>query len=207
MVRAVRQNQPDRGAIVMPLTVDQYDRMIETGILPEGEPYELLDGLIVRKNRSATGENPMTIGSEHVWVIQQLMTLFPKVKRLGARLWLQLPISLPPHSEPEPDGAIVMGPEDQFKHRRPTAADVPCVIEIADSSLRYDRTTKLRIYANGGIEQYVIVNLPDRVIELHTGPVKGKGRYARLQILRTRQTLKIIVGEKNLSVPVRLLLP
>ena len=96
-------------AQLMPLTVEQYDQMIATGILREGEPYELLEGFVVRKDRSAAGEEPMTVGSEHVWVVQRLAKLDAKLKNFGAHMRVQSPVSLPPYNEPEPDGSIVRG--------------------------------------------------------------------------------------------------
>ena len=57
--------ESDTPAKIVPLTVDQYHRMIEAAILPEGEPIELIDGLLVRKDRSAVGADPMTVGHAH----------------------------------------------------------------------------------------------------------------------------------------------
>jgi hypothetical protein len=62
---------PDRLNDLMRLTVEQYHQMIDAGILMSGEPYELIDGLIVRKDRSASGEDPMTVGTGHAWAVQQ----------------------------------------------------------------------------------------------------------------------------------------
>src|SRR5687768_5094446 len=97
----------DMGAQVVPLTVQQYHRMIETGILPEGEPIELLDGLLVRKDRSRTGEDPMTVNPDHSGAVDRLNALNPKLGRLGCYMRIQQPVTLPPNNEPEPDVAIV----------------------------------------------------------------------------------------------------
>jgi Uma2 family endonuclease len=208
-VRTVRLSEPsDRPVELKRLTVEQYHRMIDAGILVSGEPYELIDGLIVRKDRSAAGEDPMTVGFGHVLVVQRLTDLNPKLKRLGCYMRAQMPVALPPYDEPEPDGVIALGTAEDYRDRHPGARDVLCAIEVSDSSLRGDRTTKLRIYANSGINQYVIVNLPERVIEVYTQPVVGKGRYAQSTTLSPRQRVEFPAGRgKRLSVPVRSLLP
>src|SRR4051812_11405501 len=100
---------PIRAMPPVRITVGQYHRMIETGILKTDARIELLDGELVRKNRSAAGEDPMTIGTGHVTGVDLLIALNPKLKRLGCYMRIQSPVTLPPHSEPEPDGAIVRG--------------------------------------------------------------------------------------------------
>jgi hypothetical protein len=110
----------DGRTMLMPLTVEQYHTMLEAGILVDGDPYELLKGMLVRKDRSAAGEDPMTIGTEHTWVVQKLAKLEPQLGRLGCHMRNQQPVSLPPYDEPEPDGAIVVGTEDDYKQRHPT---------------------------------------------------------------------------------------
>ena len=207
MSAQLRELVDDR-AVLLPLTVEQYHQMIERGILVEGDPYELLDGHIVRKDRSAAGEDPMSVGHEHIWVIQKLARLDSKLGRLGCHMRTQAPVTLPPYDEPEPDGSIVLGTEDDYTQRHPGAADVTCVIEVADSSLRRDRTIKLRIYANAGIAQYVIINLPDRIVEVYTHPRKGRGRYGPAVTLGPADTLVLSAAKgKTLTVRVRDLLP
>src|SRR6266700_1135398 len=79
------------------LTLDQYVRMIDARILPEGEPIELLDGFLVRKDRSKAGEDPMTVGFDHVWAVQNLITTLAALcAQHGCHVRLQQPIALPP---------------------------------------------------------------------------------------------------------------
>lgn len=201
----------DEQAIMYPLTVEQYHRMIDEGILPEGEPYELLNGKLIRKDRSATGEDPMTVGHGHAWVVGELAELNARFRRLGCHLRTQLPLSLPPTDEPEPDGAVVIGTNRDYQQRHPAAGDVTCVIEVADSSLQRDRTIKLRLYAGAGIACYIIINLLEHVAEVYTNPVSGRGRaprYGKPEILRFGDVLKIPAARrKHVSVPVEKLLP
>jgi hypothetical protein len=189
---------------LFPLAVGQYHRMIESGILPEGEPFELLDGHLLRKDRSAVGEDPTTVGNEHAYVVDLLNELNPKLRRHGCYMRIQQPITLPPHDEPEPDGSIVRGSVGDYRDRHPKAADVLCVIEVADASLRRDRNTKLRVYADAGIACYLLFNLPDRVVEVYTRAMKGTGRYARADTLKPKDHVKFPLPRGGIqSVPVR----
>lgn len=160
---------------VVPLTVDQYHQMVEAGILPEGAPIELLDGLLIQKDRGAA----MTTNPRHASVLDSLNWLLAaELPPRGGYLRLQSPLTLPPHHEPEPDAAIVRGKPQDYRDHHPLAADVCCVIEVADSSLERDRTLKQRIYATAGIDQYVLINLTDRRVELFEEPAHGTYRLA-----------------------------
>jgi len=210
LVEQLRDMVEDR-AVVLPVKVGKYHQMIATGVVPEGEPFELLNGYIIHKDRSAAGEGPMTVGPEHAWVIRKLTALNSRLRRFDCHMQIQLPVTLPPWNEPEPDGAIVIGTEDDYRGRHPGAKNVLCVIEVADSSLHRDRTTKLRIYAASGIPLYFIINLPDHVVERHTRPMTGKGRparYGQVDILKPGQTVELPAPRGNrLKIPVRRLLP
>jgi hypothetical protein len=121
---------------------------------------------------------------------------------------IQQPISLPPLSEPEPDGAIVRGSKEDYANRLPTADDLLCVIEVADASLARDRVSKLEMYARGGIERYFIVNLRDRVVECYAEPVRRKGRYAPPVVLSSRQRVTFPTARgKGIIIPVKSLFP
>jgi Uma2 family endonuclease len=190
------------------LTVVEYERMIEAGVLASDDPIELLDGLLVRKDRAKAGDDPMTVGTEHSWAVQNLLTVLAAVSGHGCHVRLQQPVVLPPDGEPEPDGAIALGTNDDYRSRKPVAADVPCVIEVADSSLERDRVTKLRIDAEGGIVQYVIINLVDSLVEVYERPIAGKGRYADARRLGGRDAVEFSCGQgRCVSVDVARLLP
>lgn len=190
------------------LTVGQYHKMIARGILPEGEPYELLNGTIVRKDRSATGEDPMTVGHAHSWAVSAIEELNPLLRKLGCYARIQQPISLPPHDEPEPDGAIVRGRKEDYAQGHPRGSDVLCVIEVADSSLRRDRTTKLGIYAAGKVSRYLIVNLQERVIEEYTQPVPAKEEYSGTKVYEADEKLTLPTAKgKGLVVAVSQFFP
>jgi Uma2 family endonuclease len=193
---------------VVGLTVDLYDFYVETGKLPEDPTTELIDGLIVQKDRATAGENPMTVGNLHAWVITQVAKLLALVQANGASLRIQLPIRIPPRNEPEPDAAVVRQDAEDYLQAHPIPADVYSIIEVADSSLQYDRSTKLGVYANAGIPCYVIINLPERKIEVFTEPVPGRGTYSEMEEIRAGGVLRLNVGNgKMIEVPAERLIP
>jgi Uma2 family endonuclease len=193
---------------IVPLTVDQYHRMIAAAILPEGEPIELIDGLLVRTDRSAVGADPMTVGHAHSLVVTKLQNIANRLNSPNSHIRSQNPITLAPEHEPEPDGVIARGVPDDYAGHHPGPTDVLCVIEVAETSLAYDRTTKQRIYADAGIPQYVVVNIPDRQIEVYEQPVAGEGRYASKVVVKSGASVRINLGpEPRLEIAVDELLP
>jgi Uma2 family endonuclease len=197
-----------RNPLLVPITVDQYHQMIAAGILKEGEPIELLEGFLVRKDRSRAGDDPMTVGHDHVWAVYQLGELNELLKPHNCHIRTQQPVTLSPDNEPEPDGAILKGTAEVYRKRLPEPADILAVIEVADSSLQDDRTAKQRIYATAGISQYIIINLVGHSIEIYTAPDSRLGRYGSLQSLKSGETLRLPTGtESVVEVPVAKLLP
>jgi hypothetical protein len=192
---------------LLPLTLDQYHRMIETGILPEDASIELLEGMLVPKDRGDAGADTMVVGEQHAYVVNQLARLLVRLDRTRMYIQTQQPIVIAEAGgEPEPDAAIVLRPIDALG--KPTAADVSCVIEVAGSSLERDRTTKLRHYARGGIPQYVIVNLVERIAEEYLQPNPSEGTYAKSVNAGIGESLRLhLEGEERLTVPVADLLP
>jgi len=169
-------------ALVVPRTVEQYHRLIGTDI-EEGEPFELLRGQVVRKDRSHRGGDPVTVYPPHVYAVRQLGKLGSRIEPLGGHIRTEQPLTLPPYDEPEPDAVVVTGADTAYRGRHPGPDDVLMVFEVADASLHRDRTTKARIYAAAGIARYAILNLPDRVAELHTEPMAAEGRYGKAETL------------------------
>ena len=190
------------------INVAEYHRMIDAGIIASGEPFELIDGLLVLKDRSSVGEDRKSIGTEHLWAVKNLARLKTKLNRHRCHIQTQGPVVLAEFDEPEQDGAIISGLEDDYKESKPSVKDVTCVIEVADSSLQHDRRAKLATYANAGIAQYVIINLPDRVVEVYTEPQIGKGRYEKAETMHPGSKVSFRVARsKHLVVPTKGLLP
>jgi Uma2 family endonuclease len=186
--------------------VEDYHEMIASGTIIEGEPFELLDGQIVRKIRSAAGEGLMTVGVEHALIVSRLAKLSVLFEPFGCHIRTQQPITLPPRDESEPDGLITRGTLEDYTANHPGAADALCIVEVAESSLARDRGYKFQLYANAGIPMYLIVNLIDRAVEMYRDPMKGTGTFARFEQFTQGQTIDFPTSALNpVTVPVDLL--
>ena len=191
---------------LLPLSVEQYERMIEEGILPENTGVELLDGVLVRKDRGDAGGDPMTVGEAHAYVVKQLAYLGLRLDPARVHVQTQQPLVIPGVGEPDPDAAIVLRPITATG--KPRAEHVSCVIEVAGTSLDRDRTTKLRHYARGGISQYIILNLEDRTAEEYREPDPQTGSYDTKLTHPTGASLSLLLGaEIRLQVSLTELFP
>lgn len=142
-------------------TVEQYDRMGETGIFHEDDRVELIRGEIIEMT---------PIGSLHAGRANRFNRAF--TSRLGPRavVAVQNPLRLAPDSEPQPDILLLHPRDDFYESRHPTAQEVYLLVEISDSSLGYDRAVKLPLYAESGIPEVWIVDVQGRAIDVHTSP-------------------------------------
>jgi Uma2 family endonuclease len=181
------------------LTLDQYHRLIETGVLREGAPVELIEGLLVQK---------MTRHPPHD---QSLSRINRRLARLLSEAWelrIQCAITLR-RSEPEPDVAIARGPEGRYSRRHPGPRDIVLLIEVAESSLHEDRTTKATIYADARIPEYWIINVIDSQIEVYTDP-RGRPNpaYRHRRDYGPDDEIPLVLDGKGIArLPVRELLP
>jgi hypothetical protein len=130
-------------------TVAEYHRMGEAGIFHEDDRVELIAGEIVEM---------APIGTDHSWVVTRLTSLFEK-GRGDLIVWSQNPIVLSDEDEPQPDLALVKPRPELYRKAHPGPDDVLLVVEVADSSLAYDRGEKLARYALAGIPEVWIVDL------------------------------------------------
>jgi hypothetical protein len=151
---------PVTSADLLKLSVEQYHRMVETGVLTTDDRVELLEGLLVSK--------PMK-KPPHVISARLVRDALEAIVPAGWYVAAQDPITLD-DSEPEPDLSVVQGNVRTFATRHPGPADVALVVEVADTSLARDRDWKKRIYARNGVAAYWIVNLVDRVLEVYADP-------------------------------------
>jgi Uma2 family endonuclease len=197
-----------RAPAIEPLTVGQFHSMIEHGILPEGAPIELIDGVLVRKDRSDSAGDPTMHGPRHALCLERCQRLRPRIEAEGRHLRTQLPVVLSEHHAPEPDVSIVRGTAEDYAERHPTAADALALIEISDSSLTFDRTTKCRVYASAGVPLYWVINVAAREIETYEAPLPDEGRYARSTIFRIGDSINLPLGDgRMIHVSVADLLP
>jgi Uma2 family endonuclease len=140
-------------------TRQEYDRMIDAGVLTPEDHVELIDDEIVsatpKKSRHATAVRLAEIALRHAFG-----------EHVDVRT--QLPLALDPASEPEPDVAVVAGSPRDYRDAHPSTALL--IVEVADASLLFDRTTKATLYARAGIPDYWLLNLVDEVLEVHRNP-------------------------------------
>jgi Uma2 family endonuclease len=146
---------------VRPLTREEYYRAGEAGIFGPEERLELIGGEVVKK------ASPQL--TPHATSLRLVESALRRVFGEGYDVRSQLPLALGPHSDPEPDVCVVVGSVRDYEKEHPKTAVL--VVEIADSTLRYDRTVKASLYAAAGIADYWLVNLPDRVLEVHREPM------------------------------------
>lgn len=185
---AARGNLPPLVAI----TVDQYHQMIRTGIIREGDAIELIDGLLVRKDRSTRGENIMSHGLRHALLVKRLARIFAAwCESHGLHLQIQLPVMLNDINCPEPDVALIRGSEEDYADRHPGPADILLAIEVADSSVSTDRSTKQRLYASAGVPRYWLINIPNSQVEVFEDPDPATGRYQDQQIVSGSELLTL----------------
>jgi hypothetical protein len=102
---------PDEKRVLYALTVNQYHQMVADGILPEGEPFELIHGQVTRKNRSAAGEDVMTVDERHISCVKRLAKLNAELEKFGCHMQTQQPVAFPLQRA----GA---GRGDRRRHRR-----------------------------------------------------------------------------------------
>lgn len=199
----------DQRKLVTPkITVDQLARMIEMGVVEERPSWELLDGVVVRVDKSGQGQDIMTIHPAHVSTVERLSRLKPRFEQHGCHLRTQAPIELAPYNAPEPDGCIVLGDIERYATHHPRPDDILCVIEVADSSLLTDRRRKLKLYAQYGLPMYVILNLQTQQAEVYTEPLTVESRYEAKTMLALGESLSLpTAGVDRVTVCVRELLP
>lgn len=154
------------------LTVADYHRMGQVGLLREDDRVELVEGEII---------DLTPIGSYHASAVNLLVRLFSAVIGKDALLSVQAPIALSARSELQPDLALVLPREDGYRFAHPGPADVLLLVEVADRSLRYDREVKMPLYARYGIPELWVIDLEHRRLEMFRQPESG--RYVRHEIL------------------------
>lgn len=139
--------------------VHEYHRMAEVGILYEDDRVELIEGEITEM---------AAIGTRHFTCVNGLNRMLVRGVGDEAIVSVQNPVRLDEHGEPQPDLAVIRARD--YRDSLPTPEDVLLLIEVADTTLAYDRGVKLPLYARFGIREVWIVDLNVGVVERHTGP-------------------------------------
>lgn len=167
MIAAVQDDLVRRHRI----TVQDYYRMAEVGVLAPDARVELIEGEII---------DMAPAGSPHAGIVTRLHRRLHLA--VGGTLIVrqQFPLHLDDYSEPEPDLVLVKRRSDDYVRSHPTPADVLLVVEVSQSSLRFDRERKLALYARHGIPEYWIVDVVTPAVHIFHTPQGEQYMHASL---------------------------
>ena len=171
-------------------TVDEYHKMIDAGVFVGNSDYELIEGEIVKK---------MTQGDLHIACINRLTRIFSRVLNDDVILSVQNAVVVGDISEPEPDVTLLKFREDFYASGKATAEDVFLLIEVSDSTVKYDRDVKIPLYAEAEVPEVWLVNLPRQILEVYTQPEKGKYKIVR-KYAKNETASPILLPELELKV-------
>jgi Uma2 family endonuclease len=144
--------------------------MIDAGVFVGNSDFELIEGEIVKK---------MTQGDFHIACINRLTRIFSRVLEDNVILSVQNAVVIGNISEPEPDVALLKFREDFYASGKATAEDVLLLIEVSDSTVKYDRDVKIPLYAEADVAEVWLVNLPRQILEVYAQAEKGKYKLVR----------------------------
>jgi Uma2 family endonuclease len=176
---------------VVPLTLEAYHSLVQSGKLASGDPIEFLEGWLVPK---------MTKGPRHAAVKRRLLRMLLALVQSPYFVDAQEAMSAT-DSEPEPDIYVVRGPEQLFHQRHPGPGEVEVVMEISDATLHRDRGLKKRVYARAAVPTYWIINLVDDCVELFTQPSGPTDAplFAARETFLPGQAVPLVVGGVELG--------
>lgn len=170
----VLQPQPVR----LRFTVDDYYKMIELGMLKDYERAEIIEGELIKKT---------TVGDRHAAVVNFLTRFFVKNVSDDVLVSVQNPVRLTAYDEPKPDLTLAdLRKFDGKRHPRPN--EIILLVEVSDSTVKYDRDKKLPLYAEAEIPEVWLVNLANEIVEVHTKPAVGL--YQSVKIFRRGETVQ-----------------
>lgn len=156
-------------APVRRLTRSEFQALADSGVLAEDERVELIRGVLVRMS---------PVSAEHEWAVAELFERLRDAIGTRARLRMNSAFALSEDSQPQPD--ILVVPPGNYRHKLPSNALL--MVEVALSSLRYDRNVKARLYAEDRVPEYWLIDLEHGVAHLFDRPAKG--RYRRHRTVR-----------------------
>jgi Uma2 family endonuclease len=148
-------------------TVDEYHRMVDAGILREGDRVELINGEVLTMS---------PIGLGHMAALDRATRLF--VTRLGESAIVRVggSVRLDSFNEPQPDLVVLRAKEDFYLSGAAAIADIYLIVEVSDSSLRFDLAVKAGLYAERGIVEYWVVDVESDVLIAHSEPSSNSFR-------------------------------
>jgi Uma2 family endonuclease len=143
-------------------TIDEYHRFADLGLFTPEERLELIRGEIIKK---------ITQRSPHATATQLVAQALEQIRAVACVIRQQLPITLPEHSEPEPDVVVARGSIRDYEDRHPGPGDVLLVVEVSDTTIIADSTSKAALYAEFCIPEYWNLNLRERMLAVCREPV------------------------------------
>lgn len=158
--------------------ITEYHQMLEAGILTERDRVELMAGEII----------PMSpIGYRHASIVARLDDqLADRIGKQALR-WIQNPILLDDQSQPQPDVVLLHPRPDYYASGHPQPKDIYLLVEVADSSITYDREIKIPLYAQAGISEVWLIDLNENTLEVYRNPLRD--RFSHIQILQPNLTI------------------
>ncbi|MEG5171728.1 Uma2 family endonuclease [Microcoleus sp. B3-D7] len=166
-------------------TIAEYHRLTELGFFGEDDRVELINGELLKMAAK---------GTAHETCRRRLLRELSAIVAERATLQCQSPIVLPTNSEPEPDFSLVQNRPDDYLSSHPCPGDILLLIEVADSSLSYDKQVKLPLYAEAGICNYWIFNLSQTCLECYSEPYQnapGQFGYRRTLIFLPNESVNL----------------
>lgn len=154
-------------------TTGEYHQMLQAGILSDDDRVELIEGEIWEMS---------PIGSRHIWCVAHLNRILQRSLGDDVFVFVQSPLHLNDFSEPEPDLAVIR-PRAGSQVETPKADEALLVVEVADSSVEYDRKVKMDLYARNGVPETWLLDLPQNVLEIYRSP--SPGGYREILIRRS----------------------
>lgn len=176
------QGWPASDSPIRCVSVAEYHKLVATGFFDTGAGVELLDGYLIEKLPKRPG---------HATAKRLLAAWLGRNAPAGCLAIFEDPITLL-RSEPEPDGALVRGDVGAFQDRHPKASEVLAVFEVADSTLQRDREWKSKIYSEAGIPIYVLINIPDQVLEVYAEP--DAAIYRKRSVVKMGESFELPFG-------------
>ena len=168
-------------------TVEQYHLMGEAGIFPPDTKIELMDGQII----------PMSIGKEHAFVVNRLSKLLlRRLSEEAASISIQNPLTISDDTEPLPDLLVLKYRPDDYKAHLPKPEDTLVVVEVSDSTLRYDQQVKVPKYARHGVPESWVIDINGQKVWVYKQP--SPDSYLQIQAYGPGETLTIL----DLNLPV-----
>jgi Uma2 family endonuclease len=171
-------------------TVDEYHYFIEQGVFQPEERLELIEGELIEMS---------PIGKRHAGSVDFIADLLRRFLGEKAIVRVQNPIVLDDFSEPQPDVCLLKRREDFYRQTNATAKDVLLAIEVADTTVKYDRDVKFPRYAANGIAEAWLIDLENDRVEIHSEPTAFG--YSLVKILHRGQTAEsTVLPEIKISV-------